>query len=217
VTRRRSDGRCTPAARALPAVLAAATTALALCACGLPVQAASGGSGLRVARQQGAAARGASATAAERARIQIADRTHRYPAPAPPDERGRALASPTEALVIYATVYINWNAQDVVARLRALARASVGQARSAMLLQAAEVGSDPELRQAGIANHGSVEAVAPLIGGPAGSYAVVTREWTTASDSAAYQGLAPAWHLTLAQVRRQGRGGWVVSGWQPES
>jgi hypothetical protein len=152
-----------------------------------------------------------------RRQIAIADHTHQYPAPPPPSEHGRALGSPLAALVIYATVYINWNAGDVAARLRALARASVGQARSSMILQAAEVGSDPELRQAGIANHGSVEAVAPLIGGPAGSYVVVTREWTTASDSAAYQGLSPQWHLTLAQVRRQGSQGWVVSGWQPES
>ncbi len=64
--------------------------------------------------------------------------------------------------------------------LAALARASVGQARSAMALEAAQVASDPELAQNGIANSGRVEAVAPLAGA-AGRWVVVTREQTTAA------------------------------------
>lgn len=146
----------------------------------------------------------------------VAQRTHEYPSPAPPLERAPSRPSAELALLLFATAYVNWNAYDVAARLRALATASVGQARSAMQLQAAQVAADPQLRSGGIANHGSVEAVAPLIGGGGNRYVVVTREWTTASASAAYQGLLPAWHLTLATVRQQGHG-WVVSGWQPES
>jgi hypothetical protein len=201
--------------RAVGAALATITATAALCGCGA---AAHGGGADRagIAKRTGIADR-APISIADRAPISIADRTHQHPSPPSPGGHGRALASPVAALAIYATVYINWNAADVAARLRALARASVGQARSAMILQAAEVASDPELRQAGIANHGRVEAIAPVIGAAANSYVVVTREWTTAADSAAYQGLAPQWHVTLASVRRQGRDGWVVSAWQPES
>jgi hypothetical protein len=53
--------------------------------------------------------------------------------------------------------------------------------------------------------------------GQRNQYAVVTRERTTASNDGAYQGLAPAWHLTLATVTRLTDGGWVVSAWQPEN
>jgi hypothetical protein len=152
------------------------------------------------------------------ARVAIAERTHEYPSPAPPLEHAPARSGAELALLLFATAYVNWNASDVSERLRALAAASVGQARSAMVLEAAQVASDPQLRAGGVANHGSVEAIAPLIGGGGGgdSYVVVTREWTSASASAAYQGLLPAWHVTLATVRAEGRG-WVVSGWQPES
>jgi hypothetical protein len=184
-----------------------AAVALALCAAGCSLG----------AQGNGGRSRPPAAGATARAKVAIADRTHEYPAPPPPAEHAPALSSPEAALVVYATVYVNWNAADVAGRLRALARASVGQARSAMQLQAAEATSDPELRQGGIANHGSVEAVSPVIGGAPGAYLVVTREWTTASSGAAYAGLAPAWHVTLASVRREGRNGWVVSGWQPET
>jgi len=163
----------------------------------------------------------AQARAASRPRLPgplaVAQRTHEYPSPAPAAEHARPRASAELALLLFATAYVNWTADDVAAHLRVLAGASVGQARSAMQLQAAQVAADPQLRAGGIANHGSVEAIAPLYGShAAGRYVIVTREWTTASASAAYQGLLPAWHVTVATVRREG-GGWVVSGWQPES
>ena len=100
--------------------------------------------------------------------------------------------------------------------LRDLAQASVGQARSAMALEAAQVAADPELAQNGIANSGTVEAVAALEG-EAARYVVVTRERTTAALSNAYQGLRPAWHVTIASVVAVAPGRWVVSGWQPEN
>lgn len=95
----------------------------------------------------------------------------------------------------------------------------MGQARSEMVLAAAETRSDTTLRQGGISNAGVVEAVAPRFGHPR-QYLVVTRESTAAADSAAYQGLAPAWHLTLVTLvglGPPGRRRWVVSGWQPEN
>jgi hypothetical protein len=100
--------------------------------------------------------------------------------------------------------------------MRGLAAQSVGQARAVTALAAAQTAGDYELRRGGIANRGEVEAVAPLTGG-VNRYVVVTRELTTATAASAYQGLAPAWHVTVATVEEQPRGTWVLSGWQPES
>jgi hypothetical protein len=100
--------------------------------------------------------------------------------------------------------------------MHALAAAGIGQARAAMELAAAGVARDYELQRGGIANSGTVEAVAPLSGSQ-DQYVVVTRELTTATNTTAYQGLMPAWHLTLATVTEVGAGQWVMSGWQPES
>lgn len=137
------------------------------------------------------------------------------PTPAPP-EQAPGTGTPAAALRSFATAYVNWSAASVAGDLRGLARASVGQARSAMELAAADAGRDATLRRGGIANHGMVEAVAPETGRP-GAYVVVTRESTTASASTAYAGLAPEWHVTVATVTREPDGRWVVSGWQPES
>ncbi len=84
-----------------------------------------------------------------------------------------------------------------------------------MQLAAAQTASDYQLQQGGIANSGTVEAVAPLPGSR-DEYVVVTREATTAANTTAYQGLRPAWHVTVATVARLSGGQWVVSGWQPE-
>ncbi len=120
-----------------------------------------------------------------------------------------------ESITIFATAYINWDAGNVVADLRALASASVGQARSAMQLAAAQTAGDYELKRGGIANRGTVQAVAPL-NGQRDRFVVVTLEATTATATNAYQGLRPAWHVTIASVQRLAPGQWVISGWQPE-
>ena len=51
----------------------------------------------------------------------------------------------------------------------------------------------------------------------ADQYAVVTRERTTAANTSAYRGLAPAWHVSLATVTQVSGGLWVLSAWQPEN
>jgi hypothetical protein len=146
-----------------------------------------------------------------------ADATHEYPSPPPPPETAtNATTNANQAIRAFVTAYINWNAQTVSAGMRSLAARSVGQARAAMTLAAAETADDYELRRGGIANSGQVEAVAPL-SGRRDQYVVVTRESTTASNTTAYQGLAPAWHVALATVQQLSGGRWVVSGWQPES
>jgi hypothetical protein len=156
-------------------------------------------------------------TATQTTRLADAQRTHEYVSAPPPRQRAdRSSQTPIRAIEAFADAYINWHAGSVAADMRALAAASVGQARSAMQLAAATTAQDYELRRGGIANNGRVEAIAPVIGSR-DQYVVVTREQTTATNAAAYQGLHPAWHLTLAVVAEVAAGQWVVSGWQPES
>jgi hypothetical protein len=146
-----------------------------------------------------------------------AQRTHEYPAQtaSPPQQAADPGTSATDAIRAFATVYINWTPATVATQMEQLAARSVGQARAAMQLAAAETAHDYELQQGGISNSGAVEAISPLPS--AGDrYIVVTRESTTATNTTAYQGLRPAWHVAIATVARL-QGGWVVSGWQPES
>jgi hypothetical protein len=143
--------------------------------------------------------------------------THEYSPARPPRQRASASApSATDAIRAFATAYVNWDTHTVVSVMRTLAAASIGQARSAMQLAGAGAARDYELRRGGIANSGTVEAIAPL-SGSRDEFVVVTRERTTATNTTAYEGLRPAWHLTIATVTRVGAGAWVVSGWQPES
>jgi hypothetical protein len=149
--------------------------------------------------------------------IVTAQRTHEYPAGTRVAQHaGGGADSPAAAVRSFAAAYINWTAQSVSADMRALAERCVGQARSAMQLAAAQTAADYELKRGGIANRGDVEAVAPLSGRP-GRYVVVTRELTIATATTAYQGLAPAWHVSIATVVEQAPGVWVLSGWQPQS
>lgn len=144
-----------------------------------------------------------------------ARRTHEYPTPAPAPRTAGGWLSPALAVQWFALGYTNWTWRTVVSRLRLLAQLSVGQARSIVTLQAAETARDYELRRGEIVNRGAVEAVAALAG-QRDRYVVVTREQTTAQRTDAYDGLAPAWQVSLATVTRLGHL-WVVSGWQPES
>jgi hypothetical protein len=150
--------------------------------------------------------------------VSQAERSHEYPAAghAPGANTGRPARDPRGAVRAFATAYINWTAATVTAQLRALAALSVGQARAAMALAASETARDYELRRGGVANAGTVEAVAPVTGSQ-NQYAVVTRELTTATASDAYRGLRPAWHVTVATVVRVGASGWAIGGWQPEN
>lgn len=145
--------------------------------------------------------------------------SNEVPTPPPPDEQpvpGSASETAAGAVRTFATAYINWTAATVKRVLVALAARSVGQARSAMSLAAAQTAGDYELHRGGIGNSGTVEAVAPLAHSR-DEWVVVTRETTTATNSNAYAGLRPAWHVTIATVRRLGGAGWIVSGWQPQS
>jgi len=155
--------------------------------------------------------------AAERSKAAQAQATHEYPSPAPPPQTAAgATSTAAQAVRAFATAYINWTARTVAGDMASLAARSVSQARSAMTLAAAQTADDYELQQGGIANHGTVEAVAPLPGKP-DRYVVVTLESTSATNTTAYQGLRPAWHLALATAIELPGAGWVVSAWQPEN
>jgi hypothetical protein len=145
-----------------------------------------------------------------------AQSTHELPPPRPRQTVARPGATtPEQAVRRFASAYINWTADTVGPDMTKLASASIGQARSALQLAAAQTAGDYELKRGGIANSGTVEAVAPL---PASQnqYVVVTRESTTATADSSYQGLRPAWHVEIATVDRLATG-WVLSGWQPQS
>ncbi|MGO9958755.1 MAG: hypothetical protein ACLP50_22795 [Solirubrobacteraceae bacterium] len=181
-----------------------------------PATRASPAAGASPASRTSRAARASRTSAAAAARLAVAGRTHEYPSPAPPQTVLGGWRTPVQAVQVFATTYINWTADTISQRLRALSAVSVGQARSAVSLAAAGAANDDELHRGGIANEGVVEAIAPVIGRPH-EYAVVTREQTSATNTSAYQGLAPAWHLSLATVTRSSSGLWVLSGWQPEN
>jgi hypothetical protein len=155
-------------------------------------------------------------TTTQGAAVANAETTHEYTSASPP-ARQAAVSAPSAIAAIraFATAYINWTTQTVT-DMRTLASASIGQARSAMQLAAANSAQDYELRRGGIANSGQVEAIAPLLGSR-GRYIVVTQERTTATNTAVYQGLRPGWHVTVATVEEVSPGAWVLSGWQPES
>jgi hypothetical protein len=150
-------------------------------------------------------------------KLSDAQATHEYPSPAPPPQTATGGSDTPEAAVsAFASEYINWTADTVAGQMQALAQQSVGQARSAMQLAAAQTAQDYELQRGGIANSGTVQAVAPLLR-RRDQYVVVTRELTSATSTTAYQGLRPAWHLAIATVVQLSPGRWVVSRWQPES
>jgi hypothetical protein len=154
---------------------------------------------------------------AKLSKLAQAQATHEYPSPPPPRQTAAgATSTAAQAVRAFATAYINWTAQTVSGDIASLAVRSVGQARSAMTLAAAQTADDYELQRGGIANHGTVEAVAPLPRKPH-QYVVVTLESTSATNTTAYQGLRPAWHVALATVTEQQPGQWVLSGWQPEN
>lgn len=146
-----------------------------------------------------------------------AQSTHEYPSsPAPREAVAGWSSTPTGAIAAFASAYINWSAQTVAGDMRILAGRSIGEARAAMQLAAAQTSDDYELQRGGISNQGRVEAVAPLPGAH-DQYVVVTRELTTATATTAYQGLQPAWHVAIATVAELAPHEWVLSAWQPQS
>lgn len=200
--------------RSVLAMAAAVVAVVMVTGCGLPFAGRSGAAS-RASTVSSAAGTGTAASQV-RATVARAQHTHEIPTPAPAEKVLGGWRSPVQAVQVYAEWYINWTAATVAMHLRTLAGLGMGQARSTMTLAAAQVGKDSALKLGGIANSGTVEAIAPVTGEP-DVYAVVTRERTTATNTSAYQGLRPAWHVTLATVTEVFGHLWTISGWQPEN
>jgi hypothetical protein len=191
----------------------ALAAALALAGCGALGPSGPGGPG---GLAGGPSGRGGPGGASHPSKVAVAQRTHEYPATSTARQAAVGGAPGAEQAVRqFATAYVNWTASTVARDMLALAAESIGQARSATELAASETASDYELRRGGVANSGTVEAVTALAHGR-DRFVVVTLERTTATATDAYQGLAPAWHVTVATASELGPGRWVVSGWQPE-
>jgi len=149
-----------------------------------------------------------------------AQRTGEYPTgtdsvPEPPPATGGLGDSPTATLERFAHLYVNWTATTVADQLDRLARASTGQAAQDLAEAAARTRGDYELRRGGVFNRGTVRTIAADRGHP-DRYVVVTLE-STGAKSRDYEGLKPAYHVTLAQVKRAADGSWTVSSWQPQN
>jgi len=123
-------------------------------------------------------------------------------------------ATPELAIERFARLYVNWTYRTLAAHRLQLARMAVGAAAAEQRRGAVESAHDYELAQGRVANTGQLVAVAVRRRGRAGQYVVVTRETTTGADT--YEGLPPAYHVTLVTVAAVG-GGWAVSAWEPQS
>lgn len=123
-------------------------------------------------------------------------------------------ATPEQAIKRFAALYVNWTYRTLGAHRLQLARVAVGAAAAEQRRGAAESAHDYELAQGRVSNRGQLVGVAARRGGRAGEYIVVTRETTTGIDT--YEGLPPAYHVTLVTVQAVA-GGWAVSAWEPQS
>lgn len=204
-----------------PVAVTALALALAVSGCGVPLV------GARSSASHGQTAASATATGGDpgaagtpeariRSTVARAQRTHEIPTPAPAQQALGGWRSPVQAVQVFAQWYINWTADTVATHMHILAQAAIGQARSAMTLAAGQVAHDDSLTLGGIANSGTVEGIAP-VAGENDVYAVITRERTTATHTNAYEGLRPAWHVTLATVTKVYGRLWTISQWQPEN
>jgi hypothetical protein len=145
--------------------------------------------------------------------------TGTYPTAPPPSATtspatGGLGPTPKAALTHFGRLYTNWTAKTVAGQYQSLSRRSVGQAARSLAQTARQARDNSELLRDGVTNRGTIESIAPRRGHP-NAYIIVTRE-TTGAASGAYDGLTPAYHVTLAQVQ-QVAGGWTVSAWQLQS
>jgi len=120
--------------------------------------------------------------------------------------------SPQAAIERFGELYVNWTYRTLADHRRRLAAMAVGEASATQRRAIAEAARDDELQTSRIANEGKIVALATARDGD-DRWVVVTRERTTGER--VYEALPPAFHVTLATVARA-RGGWAVSGWEPQ-
>ena len=157
----------------------------------------------------------------------------RAPAPAgdPPAERGGTVSarqaaseneltgsslapSPQAALLRYALLYANWQADSLSRVERRLAALAVGAARLTAEQIAASQSATAALAADHVQNTGVVLSIARGQGPARGLWVVVTREQTTGAGL--YAGLPPTLHVTLARTQRFDEG-FAISSWIPRT
>lgn len=128
---------------------------------------------------------------------------------------GTPAPTPTAAVTAFAELYVNWTYATLADTRQRLGEIAVGEAAAAQRRAAAETRGDYELRRGKVENHGEIVTVAPQRDAPSsGHFVVVTRETTTGVG--AYDGLPPAYHVTLVTTEAVD-GGYAVSSWRPQS
>lgn len=125
-----------------------------------------------------------------------------------------ASATPRAALERYASLYVNWQASNLVAHQRELASFSLGQARAQALQAAASASRDPQLTRSQVSNQGQLIAATAGAGAAAGEWVLVTRERTTGQGN--YTGLPPTLHVIYAQLTHN-PDGWLINQWKPQT
>jgi hypothetical protein len=141
------------------------------------------------------------------------ERPGTVPATSPAAPSTAPAATPAAAVDQFATLYINWTYSTISGVQARLAGLAVGEARANELQARAQTSRDSLLRRGRIYNTGSVVAVVRSSLPGSAQWVVITREQTGGGQE--YQGGAPAFHVTLAGVRRVS-GGWAVSTWLPQ-
>jgi hypothetical protein len=138
-------------------------------------------------------------------------------APAPPSAGAQTpldvQATPPKAIAAFAELYVNWTYRTLTEHQRTLAAMSVGAARLSESQAAASSQADTTIARGHIYNSGQIVSIARDLTS-ADSWVIVTRE-QTGGDSQ-YEGLAAAYHVTIAQLASV-PGGYAVEQWLPES
>lgn len=138
-------------------------------------------------------------------------------APPPPSPASQAPSAveptPQMAIEAFARLYVNWTYRTLSANQRTLAAISVGAARLSERQAAATSEADTTIARGHISNHGQIVSIAQDHRRP-NTWVIVTREQT--GGDAQYEGLTPAYHVTLSQLAKL-PGGYAISQWLPQN
>jgi hypothetical protein len=150
----------------------------------------------------------------ERASVQNVGEPATPAAPAPGTQApAHVEPTPNAAISAFARLYVNWSFRTLAEHQRALAAMAVGAARLSEQQAGASAAHDEALARGHIYNRWQVVDVAPDAL-RSGWWAIVTREQT--GGNAQYEGLRPAYHVTIAKLASVA-GGYAVEQWLPQS
>jgi riboflavin synthase alpha subunit len=114
---------------------------------------------------------------------------------------------------MFARLYVNWTYRTLSSNQRTLAAMSVGPARMVERQAAAASSTDTTISRGHIYNTGQIVSIAHDLSHTE-MWVIVTREQTGGSTE--YDGLQPAYHVTLAKLASV-PGGYTVETWLPQT